>query len=665
MNYSLENCPITLNTTRICENNALETAIKISKMGFSNMKPNAVILVNKNDVFHGIAATSLVHFPINAALLFTDGKRLSKETLKEIQRLSPKGYKGIHVILVGNITKNVSSELNSCGFKTHHMAGCSHYETACIIPNVRKEFKNVLIVSGEDYSEGITAGYWAAHHGDPILFVQKKRIPQCTLDTIKKMNGINIYIIGSARTISKEVEKYLCNMDSVKNLTRIDGNTPYDIAVNFAIFKDGKTEFGWGRNYRGGHAFTFGDLNNPMEIIAGALFAHMGKHTPPLLVERDKIPAVVERYIKSIKPLPHKDMPKPPFMHGFILGNTEIISYEAQVTIETFLSIGHEMKGHMDHEMMYQMDHEMKEHIEHGMMDHMDNEMKGHMGQGMMCHMDDEMKDQMDQGMMHHMDDEMKGHMDQGMMYQMGHEMKDNMDHGMMCQMGHEMKDNMDHGMMCHMCDEMKDQMDHGMMHHMDDKMEGHMGHGIMDHMDDEMKGHMDQGMMCHMDDKMEGHMDQGMICHMDDEMKGHMYHMYDEMEGHMDQGMMCHMDDEMKDHMYHMYDEMEGHMDHGMMHHMYDEMKGHMDHGMMCHMNDEMKENMDYGMMCHMNHEMADYMEHGTTENMKYDNTGELGAYAKNKIIKELDYNKINEEDDKENLHLKFITVSTDKITD
>ena len=348
MKYNSESCPLTLNTTRICAIDAIDTSIEVSKIGFTNMNPNAVILVNEKEIFDGIAATSLVHFPINASLLFTYGNSLRKETLDEIQRLSPKGYKGIHVILVGRISKKVSSELNYYGFKAHHILGGNHYETACMISRVRTEFKNILIMSGEDYSEGIVAGYWSAHHGDPILFVKKDKIPDCTLEAIKKMNDVNIYIVGSTKTVSKEVEDYLYNLDNVKHLGRIDGENPYEIAVNFAKYKDYKTEFGWSRNYKEGHAFTFGELKNPMNIIAGVLFAHMGKHTPLLLTKKDQIPEVVERYIKSVKPMSPKDMPKPPFMHGFIIGSTQNISQYAQIMIEANLSIDHEEMG-MEH----------------------------------------------------------------------------------------------------------------------------------------------------------------------------------------------------------------------------------------------------------------------------------------------------------------------------
>lgn len=55
MNHNLGSCPLTLNTTRICDTNVINTAIQISKIGFSNMRPNAVILVNKSEVFDGIA----------------------------------------------------------------------------------------------------------------------------------------------------------------------------------------------------------------------------------------------------------------------------------------------------------------------------------------------------------------------------------------------------------------------------------------------------------------------------------------------------------------------------------------------------------------------------------------------------------------------------------
>ena len=343
MNYITASCPTTLNTTRVCGINSIDVANNVSTITFTTMRPNAIILVNKNEVFDGIAASPLVHFPIDAPILFTDGNILNRKTLWEILKLSPKGYEGIHVIIVGSISNNIVRELNMYGLRTARITGQDHYETACKIPIIRRGFKNIILISGEDYSEGIMSAYWSAHHGDPILYVKKDAIPSCTLEAIKKMNEVNAYIIGSTNTVSKAVENTLLQLNNIKHLERIDGENPYEIAVNFAKYKDPKTEFGWGRNYREGHAFTFGTLNRPITTIGGVSFAHMGKHTPLLLIKKDMIPSVVEGYIKLIKPIPPKGMPRPPFMHGFILGDTNNISYNVQVMIEDNLSIDNTM----------------------------------------------------------------------------------------------------------------------------------------------------------------------------------------------------------------------------------------------------------------------------------------------------------------------------------
>ncbi len=364
MDKNIMKCPLTLNTTRICGNDPVDISIETSKIGFSYMKPNAVILVNKNEVFDGIAASALVHLPIDAPILLIDKNMVGDNTLKEIKRLKPKGYKGTQVFLVGNISRNVERELNQLGLSTYFITGRNHYETACEVLKARPEFKNIIIMSGEDYSEGIAAAYYSAHHGDPILFVKKDNIPASTLTTLKKLHHVNVYILGSTKTVLKTVEETIRDLKNIKHVKRIQGDSSFDISVKFAKYKDEKTEFGWGRDYVEGHAFTFGTLNHPMNIIPGVVFAHMGKHTPLLLVKDNCVPQVVEKYIKSVKPMPPKDMPQPPFMHGFIIGNVEDISHDAQLKIEQTLSIdNHMMMDMKDMEHMMHSKHHQKHHM--------------------------------------------------------------------------------------------------------------------------------------------------------------------------------------------------------------------------------------------------------------------------------------------------------------
>lgn len=136
-----------------------------------------------------------------------------------------------------------------------------------------------------------------------------------------------------------------------------------------------------------------------MDIIAGVLFAHMGKHTPPLFVEKDRTPEVVERYVKSVKPMSPKDMPKPPFMHGFILGSTQNISYKEQVMIEEMLSIDHEMMDMNQH--MMEMHHEMM-NMKHEMTDMHDKKMGMDCDMNKMMSMHNQMMDMDDDDAMKH-----------------------------------------------------------------------------------------------------------------------------------------------------------------------------------------------------------------------------------------------------------------------
>ena len=675
MNHYLESCPFSLNTTRICNDTSIGTSIEVSRVGFTNMKPNTVVLVNENEIFDGIAATSLVHFPINAPILFTNGHSLNKETLKEIKRLSPNGYKGIHVILVGNISKNVSLELNNYGFKTHHVCGRNHYETACMIPHLRKEFKNILIISGKDYSEGIIAGYWSAHHGDPILYVQKNRIPHCTLETIKNLDDINVYIIGSTKTVSEEVENSLSKLDNVKHIGRIDGETPYDICVNFAKYKDSETEFGWDRNYKAGHAFTFGNLKYPMKIIAGVLFAHMGKHTPAILTRKDTIPDVVKRYISAVKPMPTKNMPRPPFMHGFILGSTENIGYHIQSMIENLLSIDHEMMS-MDHNEMMKMHHcgmmdmdndEMMKMHHCGMMD-MDHDDKMKMHHCKMVDMDhdDKMKmhhcgmmdmDHDDEMKMHHCgmidmnhDDEMKMH-HCGMM-DMNHDDKMKMHHCKMMDMDNDKMMKMHHGEMMDMDHDDKMKMHHCKMMDMDNDEMMKMHHCGMIDMDDDkmMKMHHCKMMDMDNDEMMKMH-HCGMI-DMDDDKMMKMHHCKmmdmnhdDEMKMHHGEIMDMDHDDKMKMH----HGEMN--MDHD------DKMKMHhgemmkMHHCGMMNMDHDKMMKMHHGEMMDMNHDDKMKMHHCKMMNMKYEDNIQNST------------NKMNEEDMNEQLGSHFIMVDIEKI--
>src|SRR5690606_1582013 len=147
----------------------------------------------------------------------------------------------------------------------------------------------------------------------------------------------HVFIVGSTNTIPEDIERQIRKLD-VKFVDRISGANPYEIAVNFAKYRDRDNQFGWGRTYRDGHGVTFISIYNPLDSPASSTFGHLGKHTPILPIDPNFLPETTRSYIESIKPIPPEE-PRPPFMHGWVIGCNNIISYDAQKQIEMALSI--------------------------------------------------------------------------------------------------------------------------------------------------------------------------------------------------------------------------------------------------------------------------------------------------------------------------------------
>lgn len=327
----------TLNTTRICKGNYFQNAIEISDVVYADKYPDSVIIANGELYQDAFAATPLVHFPRNAPILFSYVNFIPQNTLAQIYRLRPSGVNGIQVFIVGGISYGVEQQLMMLGFKTKRISGTNFYETAAKVAEYLNYPQNIMLVSSEDYMEGLSAGAMAAHMGEPILFAAKNVLPSYTRSVIQKTNNASVYIIGSTNAISNEVEREIQSLN-VKFLDRISGSNPYDVAVNFAKYKSPSGDFGWGRTEKEGHAFTFTSVLSPFDSVSGSLFAHLGKHTPILVVNKDWLPGVTYNYIESVKPVPAPE-PHPPFMHGWVIGCEDVISTKTQLEIERALSI--------------------------------------------------------------------------------------------------------------------------------------------------------------------------------------------------------------------------------------------------------------------------------------------------------------------------------------
>ncbi|MDP4167061.1 MAG: cell wall-binding repeat-containing protein, partial [Bacillota bacterium] len=208
--------------------------------------------------------------------------------------------------------------------------------------------KSVIIGSSEDDAElySLPAVNWIAHMPEPILYVNKKGIPEETAAALKKRDGkANIYILGPKKAVSEKTEDALKEYGTVK---RISGDTPVANSIAFAKFSDKNTGFGWGITDPG-RGLSFASTAAPELALAGAPFSHLGKHAPLLLLKNGQADSTLYSYLSEIEPSFHDRPQDGPYNHAFILGSENEISFRTQGVLDGILEIKSADGGHSGH----------------------------------------------------------------------------------------------------------------------------------------------------------------------------------------------------------------------------------------------------------------------------------------------------------------------------
>lgn len=326
----------TIYTTRIeATNDPVDYSITLSQFVYNATKPgnrpNSVILADKDDYKFAIPAAALMHFPNNAPILLTDRNLLDSRVENELKRLSPRDK----VFLVGNLFKSIEQSVKALGLNTYNILSDDPVENAAGIYNFLNKPMEIMLVSVDSFEESMLACSWAAHMATPIVYINKAGIPPKTVDLIKQNNITSIYVLGSGSSIAFDIVKELKGIKNNINVQWIQGTNAYETSVNFMKFYDTSTMFGWGSYQKQGYSLTFCNKDNWQHGVCSSLLSHTGKHAPILLINKDSVPGEVKTYIDSVNP--STGMPKPPFMHGYIAGGTDVVSYNTQVELDSYL----------------------------------------------------------------------------------------------------------------------------------------------------------------------------------------------------------------------------------------------------------------------------------------------------------------------------------------
>jgi hypothetical protein len=329
----------TKNTTRVAGADPIADAAAIAQAVFpgeaSSARPPAVVLADTGSWEAAIAASVLMARPVRAPVLLADDGDLPAATTAALERLRPTGSGVLgraQVIRVGAVPEPT-------GLRATTIEGDDAFALTAAIDRVATsaagEPSDAVIVAGAgDPAYAMPAAGWAAKSGDPVLFVERDRLPAATAAALRRHDRPRIYVLGGPAQVSEEVVQQLGALGTVR---RIAGANPQRAAIAFARFSDG--DFGWAVR-EPGHGTVFANPTQPAAAAAAAPLSSAGSYGPLLLTDgAGELPEPVVQFLLDVQPGYGSDPVRGVYNHGWLVGDQRAITAATQSRIDALLEI--------------------------------------------------------------------------------------------------------------------------------------------------------------------------------------------------------------------------------------------------------------------------------------------------------------------------------------
>ncbi|MBV4417240.1 cell wall-binding repeat-containing protein [Clostridium tyrobutyricum] len=209
-------------TTRLGGSDRYETAVKISQNGWKSGS-DYVVLANGQGFADALCANPIARSK-DAPILLTESNSLNSSTLAELKRLNAK-----HVIVVGGtgvvptaIENTIKTQLNA---DVTRYGGADRYETSVKIAKALGNTSKIVLASGRDFADALSAGPSASIEGIPVVLTQPDQLPSVTSDYIKgNTNLTKTYVIGGTGSVSASLYNTLKNPERFGGIDRFETN---------------------------------------------------------------------------------------------------------------------------------------------------------------------------------------------------------------------------------------------------------------------------------------------------------------------------------------------------------------------------------------------------------------------------------------------------------
>jgi hypothetical protein len=260
---------------RVAGADRIATAIAASQDRFGADAAGAVVLA-RSDVYADALAGTPLAAAEDAPILLNPSDQLDPRVLTEIQRALPPG--GTVHLLGGNaaLAPAVADALEQAGFAVARHAGDDRFGTAVEVADAAGAPDRILLVTGRNFPDGLSAGAAAARVGGVVLLTDGPTLPPATAAYLAEHADAIVTAIGGPAATA------------VPSATPIVGADRYDTAAAVA------------------RAF-FPSLLPTVDVASGEVFpdalaggAHAAQVGAPLLLtRRTDLPGVVAALVRA------------------------------------------------------------------------------------------------------------------------------------------------------------------------------------------------------------------------------------------------------------------------------------------------------------------------------------------------------------------------------
>ncbi|MCC0725565.1 cell wall-binding repeat-containing protein [Clostridioides sp. ZZV14-6045] len=187
-----------------------------------------------------------------------------------------------------------SSSDSTSNVAVKKLKGADRFETAVKISQSGwTKSDTVVIVNGEDRSmvDGLTATPLASVKNSPILLSSNDKLPQKTVEELKRLNPSKVIVIGGNNSMPNSVAEAIKGVNSKISVQRIGGDTRYQTSINIAKEIDKANNVS---------KLYIGAGNGEADSLSIASLAGKEK-TPIVLTQKDGVDSEAEQFIKSNK----------------------------------------------------------------------------------------------------------------------------------------------------------------------------------------------------------------------------------------------------------------------------------------------------------------------------------------------------------------------------